>query len=477
MTPTRGTESRLEGPVHFMGIAGAGMSALAEAMVHGGVTVTGCDAAGVTPPALARLGIVVETGHSANHIVDAAALVVTAAVDPEHPEIQAARSKGIPVIKRAQALGSWVAGGKVVAVAGTHGKTSTTAMVTHVLEAAGLEPTGFVGGTVRAWGSNLRVGKGDLFTVEADEYDRSFLALSPDVAIVTNVEADHLDIYGDLDGVMEAFNTFLRQVREGGTVIGCADDPGVGRLLAGFPGSATTYGMAAGSQVRAVGVRHANGRAHFDITEAGQTHRGFELAVPGAHNVKNSLGAAAAARALGVEWDAIREGLRGFAGVGRRFERLGEVNGMVVVDDYAHHPTEVSATLTAAFEAYPDNRIVAVFQPHLFTRTRDFHHEFGRALARADLVWVTDVYPAREEPLPGIDGALVAEAVSAAGGTVRYHASLDGLAAAVARSLMPGDVCFTLGAGSIERIGPELVQLLKGPDALKSSDASSENAK
>jgi len=451
---------RFDGPVHFMGIAGAGMSALAEAMIHSGVPVSGCDAAGITPPALERLGVTVEQGHSLDHVTGIAALIVTSAVPMDHPEVEAARAAGVPVIKRAKALASWVEGGRVVAIAGTHGKTSTTAMTTHVLEAAGLEPTGFVGGTVRAWGSNLRVGKGDLFAVEADEYDRSFLELHPDIAVVTNVEADHLDIYGDLAGVMDAYQTFLGQVRDGGKVIGCADDSGVGRLLAGLAGDVTTYGTSPGSMVRAVDVRSEGGRTLFNIVERGTRHQNFVLEMPGLHNVRNGLAAAAAARSLGVGWDPIRKGLHAFAGVGRRFERIGEVGGVLVVDDYAHHPTEVTATLEAARHAYPEARVVVVFQPHLYTRTRDFHEEFGKALAAADAVWVTDVYPAREEPIPGIDGALVAADVASAGGEATYHASLDGLATRVARALMPGDVCFTLGAGSIERVGPEIFDVL-----------------
>lgn len=469
MSIDRSSLTQLSGPVHFMGIGGAGMRALAEALIHGGLEVTGCDMAGGTPPALARLGVTAETGHSAEHANTIAALVITSAIPEDHPEIEAARARGIPVVKRAQALGAWVSGGKVVAVAGTHGKTSTTAMATHVLEAAGLEPTGFVGGTVRAWGSNLRVGKGDVFAVEADEYDRSFLALHPDVAIVTNVEADHLDIYGDEAGVDEAFRTFLSQVRDGGSVVACADDSGASRILSGVGAPVVTYGTSPGSMVRGVEVTHRDGTMHFDVVDHGELQRGFTLAVPGLHNVRNALGAATAARTLGASWNSIRTGLAAFAGVGRRFERLGDVDGIRVIDDYAHHPTEVEATISAARDAFVDRRLVVVFQPHLYTRTRDFHMEFGRALAAADLVWVTDVYPAREQAIPGVDGELVANAVRSAGGECEYHPTLADLADRVAGGLAPGDVCLTLGAGSIERVGPELVDLLKKRESVGSS--------
>lgn len=466
---THPSPSLLTGHVHFMGIAGAGMSALAEALIHGGLEVSGCDVAGTTPPALEALGVIAKHGHSPEHLEGVAALVITAAVPQDHPEVVAARERGIPVVKRAAALGAWVAGGRVVAVAGTHGKTSTTAMVTHVLDAAGLAPTGFVGGTVRAWGSNLRLGGGELFTVEADEYDRSFLHLHPDVAIVTNIEADHLDIYGDLAGVMDAFGTFVGQVRPGGTVVGCADDAGVGRLLPAVQGPVVTYGLSAGTMVRGVDVTSSQGRVRFAVIEGGKRYDGFQLAVPGLHNVRNALGAAAAARSIGVAWNDIRDGLRGFDGVGRRFERIGEVESRLVVDDYAHHPTEVDATLDAARRSYHDRRIVAVFQPHLYSRTRDFHDEFGRALAKADLVWVTDIYPAREAPIEGIDGALVAAAAERHGATVHYHAPLDDLPVHVAAVLQPNDVCLTLGAGSIEHVGPKIVDQLKALHSVPSS--------
>jgi UDP-N-acetylmuramate--alanine ligase len=453
-----------EAPIHFMGIGGAGMCALAEAVLREGGRVTGCDLApGAATHALERMGVRILKGHDPAHLADASALVVSAAVPAEHPEVAEARARGLPVLKRAVALGAWVDHGRVVAVAGTHGKTTTTAMITAVLESGGLRPTGFVGGEVAGWESHLRPGAGELFVVEADEYDRSFHHLRPSVALVTNLEEDHLDVYGSLEGVREGFRTFLAGVREGGTVIACADDPGAGQLVQGLPMTVVTYGLSAGAMLRGVEVDRSPTGARVRVMEGGVDAGSIEISLPGLHNVRNALGAAAAARTLGVGWDRIREGLAGFGGVRRRFQRLGEARGIAVVDDYAHHPTEVRAALEAARHAFPRRRLVAVFQPHLFTRTRDLAVEFGEALALADACWVTAVYPARETPIEGVDAELVVRAVERAGGReVHLHAELDSLARALSESLREGDLCLTLGAGSIERTGPELVEILRG---------------
>lgn len=453
----------LKGPVHFMGIGGAGMCALAELVLREGGEVSGCDAKeSAATRRLAELGARIDVGHDASHVSGAAGLVVTAAVPADHPEILAARNRGIPVWKRAEALGKVVNQGKVVAVAGTHGKTSTTALAVQVLEAAGLDPTGLVGGSVPGWGGNLRLG-GDLYVVEADEYDRSFHTLEPDVAVVTNLESDHLDIYGSYSGVRDAFHQFLAKRRPGSRAIICADDPGASSLLPRVNGSGYTYGLSAGSQLRAVEVNPDPNGTCFRIMEDGHARGTACLPVPGLHNLRNALAAAAVARYLGAEWEAIRAGWASFQGVGRRFQRLGEAGGVVVVDDYAHHPTEITATLEAARAAYPGRRLVAVFQPHLYSRTRDFALEFGRALALADHVWVTDVFPAREEPIPGVDGGVVARAAVRAGALVSEHPELEGLARAVAADARSGDVVVTLGAGSIEKVAPELKALLEAP--------------
>ncbi len=449
------------GTIHFMGVGGAGMTPLAELVLRGGGSVTGCDLAGGTgPEALTRLGLSFTPGHDPSHVRAAAALVITSAVPAGHPEVEAAHARGVPVLKRAEALGQWVNEGRVVGVAGTHGKTTTTALVTHVLVQAGIDPTGVVGGEVPGWGGNLRAGGSDVFVVEADEYDRSFLMLRPEVAIVTNLEADHLDIYGDLRGVRGAFASFVDQITPGGTLWICGDDAGAAR--AGVRGGARTrsYGLGAGAQLRAVGVRGNGTGSHFEVIEDGVSAGRFRVPVPGVHNVRNALAAVGVGRTFGAHWDDIRAGLDGFGGVGRRYDVLGSAAGVEVVDDYAHHPTEITATLAAARRANPGRRIVAVFQPHLFTRTRDFHQAFGRALGAADRVWVTDVYPAREPPLPGVTGALVARAVPPPQSRTVYHADLSTLAAAVGADLSPGDVCVVMGAGSIEATAPGILALL-----------------
>lgn len=452
-------------PVHFMGVGGAGMFPLAELLLRSGGRVSGCDAKESRALAdLAALGGDVSVGHDPSHVDGASALVLTAAVPVDHPEVRAARAAGLPVLKRAEALGAWVAGQRVVGIAGTHGKTTTTAMATEVLVAADLDPTGLVGGRVAGWNGNLRYGHSDLFVVEADEYDRSFLTLAPDVAVVTNLEADHLDIYGDLDGVRRSFLDFLAGVRGGGRVIVCADDHGASGLLPTIGRAGYTYGTTAGSMLRATDIRVDEDGTTATVWEDGVRAGTLEICLGGRHNLLNALAAAAVGRAVGADWSDVLAGLRAFAGVGRRFETLGTSAGVLVVDDYAHHPTEVAAAIRAARAMRPDRRLVAAFQPHLFSRTRDFAREFGEALALADIVYVTDVFPAREDPIEGVTGQTVADAVKAAGGrSTRYVPLLDELPAAVADDAVFGDVVLTMGAGSIERSGAEILRLLEAP--------------
>lgn len=444
------------GPVHFVGISGAGVSALAELVLRAGGRATGCDLRpGAVGEALHALGAEVYQGHDPSHVLEAVAVVTTAAVPPDHPELLAAEERGIPVLKRAQALGALVNRGTVVAIAGTHGKTTTTAMTTAILEEAGFDPTAFVGGRVPGWGSGLRAGSDRLFVVEADEYDRSFHTLRPTVAVVTTVEADHLDIYGSIEAVEEAFRRFLAPVPDHGLIACCVDDPGARRLLREAGGArGLSYGLAPDAALRAVGVEVRGRGSRFLLQETGEVLGEILLSVPGLHNIRNALGAFAAARHVGAELEAARRALAAFRGVARRFQELGTAGGVVVVDDYAHHPTEIDATLSAARSAYPGRRLVAVFQPHLYTRTRDFADEFGRALAAADVVWVTDVFPAREAPIPGVSGEMVADAVRATGAAeVHYAPELTALPNALAAALRSGDVCLTMGAGNIDETG------------------------
>jgi UDP-N-acetylmuramate--alanine ligase len=440
-----------QGPIHFMGICGAGMSALAEYVARSGGRATGCDARpDSAPPVLRELGVEIWEGHDPAHIEGARAVVVTSAVPADHAELEAARERSIPVLKRAAALGALVNAGRVVAVSGTHGKTTTTGMIATALESAGLNPTAFVGGRMPSWRGGLRAGS-DLYVVEADEYDRSFLSLRPELAVVTTIEPDHMEIYGDLDTLYGAFAEFLEPVPAGGLIAVCTDDDGASRLAARLPADRVlTYGIGSGASLRAAEVRTDAEGTHFTVEREGEGLGEFRVVVPGRHNVQNALAAIAVALHAGAEVEAIREGLASFRGVERRFQQLGEARGVVVVDDYAHHPTEVEVTIAAARERYPGHRLVAVFQPHLYSRTRDHWRAFGRTLSAADAVWVTDVFPAREAPIEGISGELVASAARQAGARVFYRAEIDGIEAELAGWLREGDVCLFMGAGDID---------------------------
>src|SRR5688572_14833282 len=448
-------------PIHFMGIAGAGMSALAELLKARGASITGCDIASEAATDLGRAGIAVAAGHDPEHVNGARAIVVTSAVPKDHPELQRAREAGITVIRRAEALGEAVSGGQLVAIAGTHGKTTTTVITTVSLAASAQQPTGLAGGRVAAWHGNLRLGNGKLFVVEADEYDRSFLALKPDVATVTNVESDHLDIYADLADIRAAFEQFLSPAR---TVVACADDEGAATLSVPAHADLISYGITNhDARLRAHEIMSVEGRIRFlvrlDGTEIGE----LALRVPGTHNVRNALAAVGNGMAVGATLETLRAGLEAFEGVERRFQRLGAVRGVQVVDDYAHHPTEITATLDAARAAFPGRRLIAAFQPHLFTRTRDFADAFGSALAGADLVFLVEIYPAREKPLPGVTSALVADALRKAGRVPEWVGERKELAQALAATAREGDVVLTLGAGDITLTGTELLQRLGAP--------------
>jgi UDP-N-acetylmuramate--alanine ligase len=445
-------------PVHFVGIAGAGMSGLAELFLRRGIPITGCDAHPESATDLARLGVKIEA-HSPEHVTGARALVVTSAMPKDHPELVRARDVGIPVIRRAEALGEVTAGRELVAIAGTHGKTSTTVMTAAALSAAGREPTALAGGRVSAWGGNLLPGSDRLYVVEADEYDRSFLALSPTVAVVNNIEADHLDIYADLADIKRAFAQFVRGAR---SIVLCADDAGANSLPT--PSSTEVFRFGIDSPDARVVARNltlspagSSFRLVFDDEDLG----GVELHVPGRHNVLNALAALSAGIAIGAPAAEMATGLAAFMGVERRFQLLGEARGVVVVDDYAHNPGKVTAALATARVAYPRRRVVAAFQPHLFSRTRDFAREFGAALAAADAVFLADIYPAREQPIPGVTSSLVADALIAAGGTLAWQGQRAALADALARAVREGDVVLTVGAGDITKTGPELLERLR----------------
>jgi UDP-N-acetylmuramate--alanine ligase len=444
-------------PVHFVGIAGAGMSALAELFIRRGVTVTGCDMNPTGAADLERLGVRV-TPHDPAHVDGARALVVTSAMPKNHPELERARQLGIPVIRRAEALGEVTVGRELVGIAGTHGKTTTTVMTTAALAAAGREPTALVGGRVAAWEGNLRQGGDTLYVVEADEYDRSFLALTPTVAVVTNIEADHLDIYADLNDIRGAFAQFARGAR---TIVLCGDDTGASTLPTPSSTEVIRYGIdSRDARLVASNVKNAGRGTSFDVVYDGEPLGAVTLQVPGRHNILNALAAIASGLSLGAPLAGLAAGLGDFGGVERRFQRLGEARGISVIDDYAHHPTEIAATLAAARSTFPGRRIVAAFQPHLYSRTRDFYTEFGSALSAADAIYLTEIYPAREQPIAGVDAGLIERAISNAGGKLAWRGERGMLAQALESHLTGGDVVITIGAGDITKTGPELLKRL-----------------
>jgi UDP-N-acetylmuramate--alanine ligase len=443
--------------LHFVGAGGAGMSGIAEVLLLSTpLEISGCDIAlSENTERLQKLGAKIAVGHDPRHVDEADLLVVSSAVDTGNPEVARAIALGVPVIRRAEMLGEIMRLKQGVAVAGTHGKTTTTSLTGLVLTEAGFDPTIVVGGQVRILGTNARLGKGDFLVAEADEYDRSFLELTPVVAVVTNVEADHLDCYKDLADILDAFAIFANRVPFYGSVVACLDDAGVRPLLPRIKRRVVTYGESPEAAIRAVDIRLEASGTEFEVREGETWSLGrVHLSLPGKHNVLNALAAVAVGRELSIPFPVIARALAEFTGVVRRFERKGERNGVLVVDDYAHHPTEIAATLAAARQVYPQRRLVALFQPHLFSRTRDFAKEFGKSLAAADFAIVTDVYPSREKPIPGITGRLVSDAVTAAGGkSVLYVEEKSRVPRELVRVLARGDLLVTLGAGDVGRLG------------------------
>ena len=449
-----------ERPVHFIGVAGAGMSALAELLVRRGMRVTGCDRNPASVADLERAGVRVSVGHDPAHLDGARAAVYTSAMPPDEPELVRARALGVPLVRRAEALAECCAGGTLVGIAGTHGKSTTTVMTTEALGSAGLSPTGVVGARVSAWGGNLKYGGEDVFVVEADEYDRSFLALWPQVAVVTNVEADHLDIYADLADITRTFAEFVARAR---CVVLCADDAGANALPTPAASEVIRYGItSADARLRAVNVRPVGGGTTFDVVFDGELLGVALLRVPGEHNVRNALAALAVGiGGFGLRVALMTPGLAALEGAERRFQRLGAVQGIELVDDYAHHPTEIRATLGAARAAFPGRRLVVAFQPHLFSRTRDFAQEFGEALAGFDALYLADIYPAREQPVEGVTSQLIAGHAAAAGRAPAWMGPRTALADALAAGVTAGDVVITVGAGDITLTGPELSLILE----------------
>lgn len=438
--------------IHFVGIGGIGMSGMAEILAHEGTNVSGCDLK--RSPAtelLTRRGIAVAIGHDPAHLDGADAIVVTAAVKGANPEVDAAQERGVKIIRRSEMLGAIVNSRRGIGVSGTHGKTTTSALVAIILAEAGLDPTVIVGGMLRNFSTNARRGGGDLVVVEADEYDRTFHHLRPEIAVVTNIEADHLEYYGSFEAIEESFRTYLSGVREGGVIVACFDEPAVMRAAAEASAQVVTYGLGAGAQMRAIGLRFDERGSSFEVPGVGF----FKLFIPGEHNVRNALAAIAVARHLGIPGNVISTALAGFLGVDRRFQILGDYQGTIVVDDYAHHPTELRATLAAARGGYPSRRIVAVFQPHLYSRTREFAKEFAEALAMADVPILAPIYAAREAAVPGITAKLIADAAPGIHFLDRTNAEI---CKEIRRRLQPGDLFITMGAGDVHEIGEMLLR-------------------
>lgn len=447
--------------IHFVGIGGIGMSGIAEILSNADLIISGCDLrASAVTDRLSRLGIRVQIGHDPDHVAGVDLIVISSAVKPDHAEVARARELRIPVMLRSEMLGEITRLKRGIAIAGTHGKTTTSAMTAMVLAEAGLDPTLIIGGVLRNIDTSARLGQGDYLVVEADEYDRSFLRLEPTIAVVTNIEADHLDYYKDLDDIRSTFAEFVQRVPLSGSLIGCSDDVNVAALLDSVPRYAIRYGLHGAAELKAEAVQFESGGVSFDVRRGSDLLGRASLRVPGLHNVRNSLAAIAVALELDVPFETAALALSRFSGVERRFQIHGQCNGAIVVDDYAHHPTEVHATLDAARRTYPDRRIVALFQPHLFSRTRDFAEGFAESLGGADSAWVAPIYPAREEPIAGVSSHLITEAAATAGLTnvKPLDRDIEGIADFFRVSLESTDLFITMGAGDVHRVAEDLVE-------------------
>jgi UDP-N-acetylmuramate--alanine ligase len=461
--------------VHFVGIGGIGMSGIAELLSNLGYAVSGSDLKMSEAAArLEAMGIRVSIGHDAAHVGRADVVVYSSAVRPDNPEIAEAHRRRIPVIPRAEMLAELMRLRSGIAVAGAHGKTTTTSMVALVLERAGLDPTAVIGGKLSAFGSNARLGRGEYMVVEADESDRSFLRLTPTVAVVTNIDREHLEAYRDFDDLCRAFLDFANKVPFYGAVIACLDDTHVRALVPAMTRRVITYGLeAAEADVRGLDVTQSGGMWQCRVEPGAGLARAAGLAgdppsplctlrllVPGRHNLQNALAAVAVGLELGVEAGTVAKALEAFRGADRRFQRLGEAAGVLVIDDYGHHPTEIRAVLDAA-RASLGRRLIVVFQPHRYTRTQRLLEEFGPALSQADELVLTDIYAAGEDPIPGVTVDALADAIRPhIGGRLHLVRSLDDVAGEVRKLARPGDAVITLGAGSIGTVGARVLDAL-----------------
>jgi UDP-N-acetylmuramate--alanine ligase len=453
--------------IHFVGVGGSGMSGIAEVLANQGFEVSGSDlAASATTRRLAAKGVRVTLGHAAENVTGADAVVVSTAVKEDNPEVVAAREQHIPIVPRAQMLAELMRLKQGIAIAGTHGKTTTTSLTASCLAEAGLDPTFVIGGRLNSAGANARLGSGEFLVAEADESDASFLFLSPVISVVTNIDQDHMDTYGqDFGKLKQAFVDFVHRLPFYGVAVMCVDDPNVREILPAIAKQVVTYGFTATANIRAENVRADAGQMHFDCVRTNGTVSRFPvtLNLPGEHNVRNALAAIAVATEVGAGDTSIQKALAEFHGVGRRFQRYGEVDlqaggTFTLVDDYGHHPAEMAATLAAARGAFPGRRIVLAFQPHRYTRTRDCFEDFVKVLSAADAVLLAEVYAAGEVPIVAADGRSLARALRVAGKVEPvFVEDITTMPQAILAAAQNGDVVITLGAGSIGSVPAKLV--------------------
>jgi UDP-N-acetylmuramate--alanine ligase len=448
--------------IHFVGIGGIGMSGIAEVLLNLGYKVSGSDLRqSDTTERLASLGGEIFIGHARENLLNVDVVVTSTAVRTDNPEVLAAQERMIPVIPRAEMLAELMRMKYGIAIAGTHGKTTTTSMVATVLTHGGIDPTIVIGGKLNTLGTNAKLGQGKFLVAEADESDGSFLKLSPTIAVVTNIDADHLDFYSGIEEIKDTFVDFINKVPFYGMAVLCLDDRNVAEVIPRVKKRFVTYGLSSQADIRATHIRLAGNSTSFVAHYKGYRMGDVSFRMPGAHNVLNALACIAVAMELDVPFAQIQEGFAEFGGVGRRFQIKGEVNGIMVVDDYGHHPAEIRATLAAGKNGWPERRLVVAFQPHRYTRTRELFDEFVTAFYDADVLVVTDIYAASEKPIEGVTAEVLANAIRKHGQKdVTYVADREMVAAHLLQVLQPGDIVLTLGAGNIWQAGETLLERL-----------------
>lgn len=452
-----------EEQIHFIGIGGAGMSGIAQVLLNMGCKVSGSDLKeSRNTERLKRFGACIEIGHRADNVGDADVVVISSAIPDKNPEVQYAKENSIPILLRAQMLAKLCEGKQSIAVAGTHGKTTTTSMIARMMDMSGLDPTFLIGGELNDIGSNAKCGKGEYIVVEADESDGSFLYLGPKIIVLTNIEADHLDYYGDLDHIEEVFLEFVNKVPSDGFVIACGDDPRLNKLIGSLDKEVVTYGLDEKNDFYAKDIACESLASCFDVFSGGQLLGRGNLSVPGIHNVYNALATFALGSSLGLPFTELAASMQSFSGVQRRFQVLGEVSDVTIVDDYAHHPTELKATLEAARKG-AWNRVLCIFQPHRFSRTKFLGSDFRDAFDSADLAVLTDIYAAGEEPVPGVTGKLLVDAILQRNPRkpVIYLPKKADILEFMASEVREGDLVLTAGAGDIWAVGEELLNMLE----------------